>query len=317
VEVLDSVRTAYEGEKVGQIYDENRVFDVSVILDPEVRKSLDEVGALPMLSPTGVYVPIRQLAGIHEATGLFLILHEATQRVQIVTCNVAGRSITSFVAEAKRRISSGVSLPAGTFMEFTGTAEEQARSSRDILMHSLLAGIGLVLLLSIVVASYRNLLLILLNLPFALVGGVLAVLLTGVGLSLGSLVGFVTIFGITLRNSMLMISHYEHLISEKGMSWGPEAAIRGASERLAPILMTALVTALGMLPLALGTGTAGREIEGPMAIVILGGLATSTALNLLVLPTLALRYGRFNTSSEGRAPSDALHAVSSRTSKSQ
>jgi CzcA family heavy metal efflux pump len=309
VEVLDTVRTAYEGEKVGQIYDENRVFDVSVILDPEVRKSLDKVGALPTLSPTGAYVPLRQLAEIHEATGLFLILHEATQRVQIVTCNVAGRSITSFVAEAKRRISSGVSLAAGTYMEFTGTAEEQARSTRDILVHSLLAGVGLVLLLSIVVASYRNVLLILLNLPFALVGGVLAVLLTGVGLSLGSLVGFVTIFGITLRNSILMISHYEHLISEEGMSWGPEAAIRGASERLAPILMTALVTALGMLPLALGTGTAGREIEGPMAIVILGGLATSTALNLLVLPTLALRYGRFNSSGEGQARTDALPAA--------
>jgi Cu/Ag efflux pump CusA len=113
------------------------------------------------------------------------------------------------------------------------------------------------------------------------------------GLTIGSLVGFVTLFGITMRNSIMMISHFEHLVTQEGMTWGPEAAIRGASERLMPILMTATVTSLALLPLALGTGEAGREIEGPMAIVILGGLITSTLLNLLVLPTLALRYGRF------------------------
>src|SRR5207237_5808386 len=128
---------------------------------------------------------------------------------------------------------------------------------------------------------------------FALIGGVLAVFATGGSLSLGSLVGFVTLFGITTRNSIMMISHFDHLVQEEGMTWGLEAAIRGASERLLPILMIALVTALGVLPLAIGAGEAGREIEGPMAIVILGGLLTSTALNLLVLPTLALRYGRF------------------------
>ena len=126
-------------------------------------------------------------------------------------------------------------------------------------------------------------LLILANLPFALVGGVLAVFATGGSLSVGSLVGFVTLFGITLRNSIMLISHYEHLVSEEGMAWGLEAAMRGASERLLPILMTALVTGLGLLPLAIGPAAAGREIEGPMAIVILGGLITSTALNLLVL----------------------------------
>jgi Cu/Ag efflux pump CusA len=121
----------------------------------------------------------------------------------------------------------------------------------------------------------------------------LIVLVTGSTLSLGGLIGFVTLFGITLRNSIMMISHYEHLVSEEGMTWGPETALRGAIERLTPILMTATVTGLGLLPLALGSGNSGREIEGPMAIVILGGLITSTALNLLVLPTLALRYGRF------------------------
>jgi Cu/Ag efflux pump CusA len=136
---------------------------------------------------------------------------------------------------------------------------------------------------------------VLVNLPFALIGGVLAVFATGGSISLGSLVGFVTLFGLTTRNSIMMISHFDHLVRTERMTWGLEAAIRGASERLLPILMTALVTALGLLPLAIGTGEAGREIEGPMAIVILGGLLTSTVLNLLVLPTLALRYGRFQT----------------------
>jgi Cu/Ag efflux pump CusA len=127
----------------------------------------------------------------------------------------------------------------------------------------------------------------------SVVGGVLAALLTGGNLSLGSLVGFVTLFGVTLRNSIMLISHYEHWVEVEVMPWGPVAALRGASERPAPILMTALVTGLGLLPLAIGSGDRGREIQGPMATVILGGLVTSTLLRLLVLPTLALRYARF------------------------
>jgi Cu/Ag efflux pump CusA len=213
---------------------------------------------------------------------------------------VEGRDLTSFVSEARSRIS-GLSLPPGSYVEFAGTAAAQAQSRRDLLVHSLLAGLGIVLLLSVVMGNYRNLLLVLVNLPFALVGGVLAAWSTGGTVSLGSLVGFVTLFGITLRNSIMMISHYEHLVGIERMDWGLDTALRGASERLAPILMTALVTGLGLLPLALGSGDPGRELEGPMAIVILGGLLTSTALNLLVLPTLALRYGRFQKPQEGLA----------------
>jgi len=160
-------------------------------------------------------------------------------------------------------------------------------------VNSFLAGLGILLLLWVVIANYRNLLLVLANMPFALVGGVLAAMATRGNLSLGSLVGFVTLFGITLRNSIMLISHYDHLVEVEGMPWGLDTALRGASERLAPILMTALVTGLGLLPLAIGSGDPGREIEGPMAMVILGGLATSTLLNLLVLPTLSLRYGKF------------------------
>ena len=293
VDALDAVRIAYQGNVVGQVYDGNRIFDVSVILDPKERESISDIGALPLRNPAGSYVSLRQIADIYETNGRYSILHQGARRVQTVTCNVTGRDVNSFVVEARKRILAAVSFPAGTYAEFTGAAEEQARSRKDLLVHSLLASVGIILLLSIVMRNSRNLLLVLVNLPFALVGGVLALLITRGSLSIGSLVGFVTLFGITLRNSIMMVSHFEHLVAAEGMTWGKETAIRGASERLAPILMTALVTALGLLPLAIGSGEPGKEIEGPMALVILGGLATSTVLNLLVLPTLALRYGRF------------------------
>ena len=290
--VLDVVRTAYGSEVVGQTYEGNRVFDVSVLLASSRRPQVSELGALPLRNPDGEFVALSELADLQESSGRYVVLHEGARRVQTITCNVRGRSVDSFVQEARRRISS-IKLPAGSYVSFSGTAAAQAQSRHDLMVNSLLAGLGIILLLSVVMGNGRNLLLVLANLPFALVGGVIAAGATGGDLSLGSLVGFVTLFGITLRNSIMLISHYEHLVESEGMSWGLPTAMRGASERLAPILMTALVTGLGLLPLAIGSGDPGREVEGPMAIVILGGLVTSTLLNLLVLPTLALRYGRF------------------------
>jgi len=290
--VLDVVRTAYGSEIVGQTYDGNRVFDVSVLLASTKKPQVSELGELPLRNPDGKFVALSELADLQESSGRYVVLHEGARRVQTVTCNVRGRSVDSFVQEARKRISS-VKFPAGTYVSFAGTAAAQAQSLHELIVNSLLAGLGIILLLSVVMGNGRNLLLVLVNLPFALVGGVIAAGLTGGDLSLGSLVGFVTLFGITLRNSIMLISHYEHLVESESMTWGIETAMRGASERLAPILMTALVTGLGLLPLAIGSGDPGREVEGPMAIVILGGLLTSTLLNLLVLPTLALRYGRF------------------------
>jgi Cu/Ag efflux pump CusA len=157
------------------------------------------------------------------------------------------------------------------------------------------------LLLAIAFGNGRNLLVVAANLPLAFVGGVVAAFLTGGTLSMGSLVGFVTLFGVTMRNSIMLVSHLQHLVEREGVPFGPEAVLRGARERLLPILMTALVTGLGLLPIALGSGSAGREIEGPMAVVILGGLVTSTLLNLLLLPPLALRFGRFEVAREESA----------------
>jgi CzcA family heavy metal efflux pump len=290
--VLDVVRTAYGSEVVGQTYDGNRVFDVSVLLASGRKPQVSELGALPLRNPDGKFIALSELADLQESSGRYVVLHEGARRVQTITCNVRGRSMDSFVQDARKRISS-IKFPIGTYVGFSGTAAAQAESLHNLMVNSLLAGLGIILLLSVVMGNARNLMLVLANLPFALVGGVLAARVTGGDLSLGSLVGFVTLFGITLRNSIMLISHYEHLVESEGMNWGLETALRGASERLAPILMTALVTGLGLLPLAIGSGDPGREIEGPMAIVILGGLVTSTLLNLLVLPTLARRYGRF------------------------
>ncbi|MCC2106899.1 MAG: efflux RND transporter permease subunit [Hyphomicrobiales bacterium] len=301
VEVLDLIRTAYQGDVVGQAYEGNAVFNVTVILDAQARVRLTQIGDLPLRTSGGAYVLLKQVADVYETSGRYQVLHRGAQRVQTVTANVSGRDLASFVSDAKRKIAKEVALPPGAHVEFAGAAEAQAQSQRDLLVNTLLAAIGIVLLLSIVTGHWRNLVLILINLPFAFVGGVFAVALTGGLLSLGSLVGFVTLFGITLRNSILMISHYEHLVMIEGRAWDLETAVEGAADRLVPILMTSLVTGLGLLPLALGAGEPGREIEGPMAIVILGGLMTSMALNLLVLPTLALRYARFD-----RGEADAL-----------
>lgn len=295
VEVLELIRAAYQGDVVGQGYEGNAVFNVIVILDGHARARLTQIGDLPVRTPSGAYILLKQIADVYETSGRYQIQHQNAQRVQTVTANVSGRDLESFVAAAKRKLAREVALPPGAHVEFSGAAEAQARSRRDLIVNSLLAGTGIIVLLSMVTGHWRNLLLVMINLPFALVGGVLALALTGGVLSLGSMVGFVTLFGITLRNSILMISHYEHLVLVDGRVWDPETAIEGAADRLVPILMTSLVTGLGLLPLAIGAGEPGREIEGPMAIVILGGLMTSMALSLLVLPTLALRYARFKT----------------------
>lgn len=293
VDVLDVVRTAYAGDTVGQTYQGNQTFNVMLILDAQGRRSVSDVGNLSLRAPDGTLVPLRELADIYESNGRYQITHQGGRRMSSVTFNAAEGSTAAVVQAARNRIAADVKLPPGTYIEFAGSAEAQAQAQRNLILNAVVAGIGIVILLSVVTRNWRNLLLILANLPFALVGGVLAVFGTGGMLSLGSMVGFVTVFGITLRNSILIIAHYEHLVGIEGMSWGLATAIKGAGDRLTPILMTTLVTGLGLLPLVINSGAPGQEIESPMAIVILGGLLTSMVLNLLVLPTLASRYGRF------------------------
>lgn len=293
VAVLDAVHTAFGGDIVGQIYQGNQVYDVDVILDPHQRRGPEQITALPLKMENGNYVTLGGLANVYETSGRFSILHDGARRVQTITAQVSGREVSAFVRDAEKAISQQVRLSPESYVDFTGTAEAEVQSRHELLLYSILAALGIVLLLFVVLMNWRNVLLVLVNIPFAWLGGVAIVLCTDRTLSLGAMVGFVTLFGITLRNSIMMISHFERLVGVEGLRWNLETALRGASERLTPILMTATVTGLGLLPLALGSGNSGREIEGPMAVVILGGLITSTLLNLLILPTLALRFGKF------------------------
>jgi CzcA family heavy metal efflux pump len=292
-DVLDNIRIAYESVPIAHVYQGNRIIGVSVVLDNDARDDVQEAGNLPLFNPDGKLVRLRDVADIVQESGRSKILHAGAKRIQTVTANVVGRDIDAFTDELKDKIKNDVVLSQGAYLEFTGEAEANTKSREALVLQSLLAGVAVFLMLYIAFGRLRNLLLTFANLPFALIGGVLAVLFTGGWISLGSLVGFVTLFGITLRNSIMMVSHYQHLIDEENCTWGLETCIRGASERLPSILMTALVTALGLLPLAAGSGQPGREIEGPMATIIVGGLVTSTILNLLILPTIMLHFGRF------------------------
>jgi Cu/Ag efflux pump CusA len=196
VEVLDLVRAAYQGDVVGQTYEGSQVFNVIAILDPESRDNITKIGNLPLRSPSGAYVPLKHIAAIYESAGRYQVLHEGAQRLQTVTANVAGMDVVSFVQAARAAIAAKVQLPAGIYLQFAGSAEAQSQSQRDLFVNSLIAGIGIVLLLSIVTRNWRNLLLVLMNLPFSMVGGVLAVFASGALLSLGGMVGFVTLFAL-------------------------------------------------------------------------------------------------------------------------
>jgi CzcA family heavy metal efflux pump len=293
-EVFDAVELAYNGQTVAQVYDGNQSLAVRVLLDAAARQAPEDIGQLLVKAPSGRSVPLSSLADIQLDSGRSSIQHEAGQRRVVVTLNPTG-DVVGFVNNAKASLAR-LQLPPGVFLQWGGAAEGARAAARDLALHSAIAAIVIVMLLLIAFPDRGSVALILVNVPFSLVGGVIAVALTGASLSIGSLVGFVTLFGISARNAIMLLSHYEHLVHIEGAHWNAFTALRGARERLTPILMTAVVTALGLLPLAWGAGEPGREVEGPMAIVILGGLISSTLLNLLLMPALAYRYLRLKPS---------------------
>ena len=292
VEVLDTIRASYEGLPVNQVYLGNRAIGISLLLKPDARDDINDIANLPLTNVEGRQLRLSDIAYITQENGRSKILHSGAKRIQTITANVRGRDLESFNKELVTTTNK-LNLSQGNYIKITGEAEQNANAREDLIVHSLLAIVAIFLMLYVAFGSLRNLLLTFINLPFALIGGVLAALFSGGWISLGSLVGFVTLFGITLRNSIMMVSHFQHLVDKEHCIWNLATCIRGASERLPSILMTALVTALGLLPLALGTGQPGREIEGPMATIIVGGLITSTILNLLILPTIMLHFGKF------------------------
>ena len=289
--VRDRVETLLRGRKVGEVYEGDRAFDVVVWGAPELRRDVTTLAALPVDVPGGGTVPLGAVADVRLAPTPNEITRENASRRLDVTANVRGRDLGGVARDVERAVRA-LPFDAGTHPEFLGEYAAQRESGRRLFWLSLLSLAGIYLVLHADFGSARLATLVFGSLPFALIGGVAAAWLTGGVLSLGSLVGFVTVLGIAARNGIMLVSHYRHLEREEGVAFGRALVLRGAEERLAPIVMTALATALALVPLVVWGDQPGHEIEHPMAIVILGGLASSTLLNLFLMPALYLRYGR-------------------------
>jgi Cu/Ag efflux pump CusA len=290
-DLLEALQTAFAGLKVGETFAGARTVDAVVLLPGSERSRIESIGKLTVHSPFGP-VRVDQLAAVAPAVGRSQVRHLDGQRRVAITFNVAGRDLQGTVAAARERIAALGALPPGVFVRFAGEAEAERQARIEIVLFAVVALVVVVLILHLAFRRRAYPWLVVVNLPFSLLGSIVAIGLTGIGLSLGALVGLVTVFGVSSRNSILLLAHYEHLLDVEGLPWNRATALRGAAERLVPILMTALVTALGLAPLAFGLGRAGYEIEAPMAITVLGGLATSTILNLLVLLAVAERVDK-------------------------
>ena len=290
-QLAETVDTAFNGNAASQVLEEQRTYDVLVRFDDTARQSVATISNTLIDAPTGLKVPIAQVAQVRVDQGPNTINRENVQRRIIVQANVADRDLGSVIEDVRTAITQKVQLPQGYFVQYGGQFESQEKASRQILLLSIVAIAGIFLLLYIALKSVRSAFLVMANLPLALIGGVVMVFLSGGTLSIASLVGFITLFGIATRNGIMLISHYSHLMTEEGVGFR-DAIVQGSMERLSPILMTALVTGVGLFPLALGVGDPGKEIQQPMAVVILGGIFTSTFLNMIVIPALYLKYGR-------------------------
>lgn len=287
--LAESIDLAFAGEAVSQVLEEQRSVDLVVRFAAPHRSSLDAIRGAWVNTPAGGQVALASLADVRRDVGPNVISRENVQRKIVVQSNVAGRDVGSVVDDIRAGVDADVRLPEGYYVEYAGQFESAEEATRLIMWLSLLSVALILLLLYMEFRSVRQALLVMVNLPLALVGGVFAVMLTGGVLNIATLVGFITLFGIAVRNGILMVSHYNHLLAEGEPL--REAVWRGSMERLNPVFMTALTAGLALLPLALSGGEPGNEIQSPMAVVVLGGLLTSLALNMVVVPVLFIRYG--------------------------
>ncbi len=295
VEDLDKmVDIAFLGVKTSQIFEGDERYDLVVRYAPQFRGDLNSVKNSLIDTPTSAKIPLDMIADIVVDKGPNYISRENVKRKIVVQANVSGRDVNSVVEEIKLKLGDNIKLPHGYFINYGGQFESAEIATRMITLLSLLSIMAILIALYIEFRSFRQSFLIMLNLPLALVGGVVSIFLTDGIISIASLVGFVTLFGIAVRNGIMMVSHYNHLINDEGLSLR-DAVKQGSMERLSPILMTAFTTGLALVPLALASDKAGSEIQAPMSIVILGGLITATVLNMVVVPVLFERFGATNT----------------------
>ena len=291
-DVADAVETSFAGTVVGRVFDRAAAFDLVVKFDAATRHDFQRLGDLPIDTPTGGPVPIRLLADVRREVGPNMILREGVQRRIVISSNVAGRDLGGVVEDMRSAVAQAVPMPPGYRVEYGGQFESEQSASQRLLLLTVVVLAGLFMLLVMAFGRPRDAVLVMLNLPLALIGGVVGVFLAGGVMSVASMIGFITLFGIATRNGIMLVSHIRHLSEKEGVTDFREAVERGARERLIPILMTALSTGLALIPLALSAGQAGSEIQTPMAIVILCGLMTSTLLNMVVVPAMYLRYAR-------------------------
>jgi Cu/Ag efflux pump CusA len=290
-EVSEAVEVAFGGHAVSRILEGDAAYDLVVRYDDASRQDLDALRATLVATPAGARVPLHALAEINRDMGPNTISREGVQRKIVVLCNTSGRDLHSVVEDVRRAIERDVDLPAGYRVEYGGQFESAGEATRTLGLLGLAVVAGVFVLLLVAFRSLRDAALVMVNLPLALIGGVAGVLVSGGVMSVASIIGFITLFGIATRNGLMLISHIHHLVNQEGVTDPTEAVTRGAIERLGPILMTALAAGLALVPLALAHGEPGSEIQAPMAIVILFGLLSSTALNMIVVPALYLRFG--------------------------
>jgi Cu/Ag efflux pump CusA len=289
--VRNAINVLVNGFKAGEIYQEQKIFDVVVWGTPAQRSNIENIRDLLIDIPAGGRVPLKDVADVQVQPTPNEITRESSSRRIDVTCNTKGRDLGSVAKDVEAKLKD-VPFDVGYHPEVLGEYKERQESQTRLYSLMLISLLGIFLILYIDFKSYRTASLILLSLPFALSGCVYAAWIGGGVLSLGSLVGFVTVLGVAARNAIMLISHYRHLEKHEGETFSLHMIIRGAEERMTPILMTALAAALALLPIVIGGNKPGHEIEFPMAVVILGGLTTSTILNLFVLPLIYWRFGK-------------------------
>ena len=292
-QVSEALETALYGRVLGYILEGERSFELLLRYDDRAsRESPDRIGDLRISAGSDRHIPIRALAEIRRGHAPNQILRENGLRRIVVQSNVTGRDVGSVVDDIQERIAETVRLPEGYFVEYGGQFEVQQQATRTILLLSILSVLAIAVLLQAQFGSWRATLMLMVILPLALIGAIAAIFVTGGTVSVASLVGFVTLFGIVARCGILLLSHYLHLVQHEGETFGRPMIIRGTLERVAPILMTALTTGIGLIPLVLSPDAPGREILFPLAVVVMGGLISSTVLILAVLPVLFYRFGR-------------------------